>query len=117
MMKVFDATNLSISEDEGIFIVGISDSIENPVHFVIFQKELNLSPQDIELGLDGCFIESSEFDESGYNKIKFYEINDRKLTLYFDPKATDLGLLINLQLFDLDILNLKEGIAKCFSLK
>jgi hypothetical protein len=100
------------SEEDGVIILTLSNDPGNPTFFIIFQKDVSSTPSDIELGLDGCYVESSEIETSGYDVFTSYKIENSQLYLYKKIGDSVPNFVASIRLVDEELLILKTTLPK-----
>lgn len=66
----FDAQHFSITCEDGVYIFAIADNPDDPAHYIIIQYSVEVDEQDIDLGLDKEYFESSYVDGGYYGVVK-----------------------------------------------
>lgn len=102
-MKATKITTVIYSEDDGVTILTLSNDPDDPTCFIIFQRDISSNASDIELGLNKCYVESSEVDVAGYDVFTSYKIDNSQLYLYEKIGTRGVDLILPLDLSDKDI--------------
>ena len=117
MKYEFNANEVSYTFENGIHILGIADTKDDPQDFIILQRETKYTEQDKELGQDTYYIEVCADGIAGYGGIKSILLSANLLNIEIKEDATWRGDLseikINIQAIK-DIDNLKAGILAIF---
>lgn len=74
----FIAKTAHASEEDGCYTVGFADDEFDHIHFVLLQRASEFDAQDIELGMDGEYIEIDDQANSAYKLVES-AIFDRSL--------------------------------------
>ena len=117
MKYEFNANEVSYTFENGIHILGIADTKDDPQDFIILQRETKYTEQDKELGQDTYYIEVCADGIAGYGGIKSILLSANLLNIEIKEDATWRGDLseikINIQAIK-NIDNLKAGILAIF---
>ena len=91
------------SYEGGIISLTLSNDQADSTCFIIFQRDIFSNPSDIELGLNKCYVESSEVDVAEYDVFTSYKIDNSQLHLYEKIGTRGVDLILPLDLSDKDI--------------
>jgi hypothetical protein len=111
----FFATCVTNEETDGVALVGFADNKMNPSQYVLLQRTLTPTPQDMNCGFDKLYIEVNSQLHSGYGAVRTADFQRDMLVLRLDQKlASNISVdsVITIR-FDLSIERFKE-IAEVF---
>lgn len=114
IMKIIDMNIVVVTEDDGVQIMSLSDDDNDPKHYIILQRDVDSNSDEENLGLDGCYVESTEFDDAGYDLISGYRLEGSKLTFQGAISPVQDILSINLLLSDEKISLVENTLSKLF---
>ncbi|WP_426337272.1 Imm10 family immunity protein [Pseudoduganella sp. R-31] len=77
----FDATVVSVDEQDEAYIVGFADDAMEPSQYIILQRSTEEDEQDDELGLNTYFLEIGNPSVSGYGGISSAKLKHSQMEL------------------------------------
>lgn len=77
----FDATAVSIDEQDEAYIVGFADDEMEPTQYIILQRSIEDGEQDDELGFNTYFVEIGDPSVSGYGGISSVTLKQDQIEL------------------------------------
>lgn len=90
---MFTAHNVTVSEDEDCWTVGLVDNVDNPNHYLIIQRGRGFDSQDHLLGMDKVYFEFDDQSRSFYGGVTHIKLSKSQLMLRIDPQiALSRGL-------------------------
>jgi hypothetical protein len=117
----FDAVVVSAHDpDEGLFLVGFSDSPVDPSRYLLLQRSLDPHEQDCSLGHDTYHVEWCGQENSLYGGIEEFSLGDTVAHIRFAPHASgsldglsELAITFTLSAGDLNAL--QRGLEVIFA--
>lgn len=83
---------VSIVEDDGVLIVAFSDSLDTPSHWLMLQRTLHPSSQDVKLGFDSVHISSDRCEGGAYGDVEVRKLSHQELVLMLGEEVSrELG--------------------------
>ena len=114
--NIFTASFASVDSNDDSISIGLTDDQFAPTRYLILQRTLHPSVQDIELNQAGIHVEIDTPDSSAYNAIDKIAITRDSLNIYF-LSSFDFGkhLTIILNLDEQMYLSLRESLVQVVS--
>lgn len=88
MIISFEAKEIKVIKSDYYDLIVFSDSIDNPIEYVMIQIAHEFDKQDIQLGMDGEYFEYGEDDDIGaeYKCVNQVELTSFNITFNLAPK-------------------------------
>ncbi len=111
-MKAFDAHFVTMTEDDGIAMIGFADAEFATTQYLLIQRSLIPSQQDRELGHDRIHIEFDSQNQSGYGGVDAIRLEGTSLVVQLnDSMSKQLhtnDIVVNIVTNDIDYDLLKK---------
>lgn len=85
----FEAKYLDITKEENLYIFGIADDAEDPRRYVVIQYSQHDDEQEISLGHDKEYFDSSFIDKGCYGVVKKIIFQKNNILIYIKDKDGD----------------------------
>ena len=82
----FRASVVNFEEQDGVLVVGFADDPLATSQYVLLQRTLHPSKQDLQLGMQGLHLEINGPDKSGYDAIDSISLMRDEAVLSLAPK-------------------------------
>jgi len=116
----FEGKHVSLNSDEHSLMAAIADNKRQPTAYILFQRSVAPSQQDVELGHDQVHLEIGEQNRARYGGIERCVLSNKELRVKLkDDAAHDLGvkgdIRIGLDLTDSELRDLTVFLEDLFS--
>ncbi len=87
-MSYLFTAQFAFSEDDGeTMTAGLADRQFAPSRYITFQRARNPTQQDVQLGMDGVYIEVNDQIHSSYGVVERVQLSAAKLDVILDENA------------------------------